>query len=108
MKHLHGSALQRPKPKNFYEVGEVQVRVFEHHVALWMKMGGAWVKRMVQMRKLTSNDNGKPMMDSYELVNAQGVHLPIDIETQHIPENIRNTMDATIKKAHVLWLLHNK
>lgn len=107
MKHLHGSALQRPKPKNFYEVGEVQVRVFEHHVALWMPMDKAWVKRMVQMRKVTASSN-EGMMDRYEIVNAQGVHLPIDIETQHIPENIRNTMDATIKKAHVLWLLHNK
>lgn len=92
------------KPPNFYDVGDVQVRVFEHHVALWMQMGEAWVKRVVPMEDV----DGMRMIPAYELVNRQGVHLRIDIEGRHIPEDIRAKMDATLKKAHVLWLLHGK
>jgi hypothetical protein len=104
-KRLHGSALQRPKPKNFYEVGDVQVRVFDNAVALWMQMGNAWVKRTIQMRVLTKDG---PMLDQFELINTQGVMTHANIERKHIAEDVLAKMDAVIDKARTLWILHSK
>lgn len=101
------TTLQRPKPKNFYEVGDVQVRVFDNAVTLWIQMGNAWVKRTIQMRKL-AGDNDKPMVDSYELINTQGTMTHAAVERKHMSDEVLAKLDGTVKKAHALWLLHDK
>lgn len=97
----------RPKPDNFYEVGDVQVRVFDNAVALWVQMGPAWAKRTIQMRKVTSSPNDG-MLDQYDLINTNGSMSHAAIERKHIAEDVLAKMDATVEKARVLWVLHKK
>ncbi len=97
----------RPKPSNFYEVGDVQVRVFDNAVALWVQWGALWAKRTIQMRKVTTSPNDG-MLDRYDIISTQGAMTHAAIERKHISDEVLAKMDATVEKARVLWLLHGR